>query len=79
MMMKGLFIAAVAMLLVACKTEETMTVDYYLANPDARKQKLVQCANNPGDEAIQANCVNAKEAQHKSLFDPDNTGMPSIK
>jgi len=37
-MMKGLFIAAVAVLLVACKTEETMTVDYYLANPEARKQ-----------------------------------------
>lgn len=78
-MMKGIFTAVATLLLVACKTEETMTVDFYLANPDARQQMLVQCANNPGDEAIQANCVNAKEAQHKSLFDPDNTGMPSIK
>lgn len=77
-MMKGLFITALALTLVACKTEETMSVEFYLANPDARKLKLTECANNPGDKAIQANCVNAKEAQHKSLFDPKNTGMPSI-
>jgi len=78
-MMKGFFVAAFAVFLVACKTEETMTVDYYLANPEARKEKLIQCANNPGEKAIQANCVNAKEAQHKSLFNSENTGMPSIK
>lgn len=78
-MKKGLYIAAVAALLVACKSEKTMTVDYYLANPDAREQKLIECANNPGEKAIQANCINAKEAQHKSIFNPDNTGMPSIK
>lgn len=77
--MKGFLIAATALLLVACNEEETKTVDFYLANADAREQKLIQCANNPGDSAIQANCINAKEAQHKSLFDPDNAGMPGIK
>lgn len=77
--MKVLYVVAACFFLVACNSEETMTVDYYLANPDARQEKLVQCANNPGDKAIEANCVNAKEAQHKSLFDPENTGMPSIK
>lgn len=77
--MKGIFIAALAALLAACNAEETMTVDYYLANPDARKEKLDQCANNPGEKAIEANCLNAKEAAHKSLFDSKKTGMPSIK
>ena len=77
-MTKYLLIMACA-LLVACKKEPANDVSYYLAHADDRTAKLVECANNPGDSAIAANCVNAKEAQHKSLFDSKNTGMPTIK
>ena len=73
------FLIMACALLVACKKEATNDVSYYLDHADARKEKLVECANNPGDSAIAANCINAKEAQHKSLFDSKNTGMPTIK
>ncbi|MDF4211148.1 EexN family lipoprotein [Pseudomonas protegens] len=63
----------------ACNQEATNDVDFYIENPEKRHAKLVECANNPGEKAIAANCVNAKEAQHKSLFDKKNTGMPSIQ
>ena len=77
-MSKYLIIVACA-LLVACKKEPTNDVNFYLAHAEDRKAKLVECANNPGDSAIAANCVNAKEAEHKSLFNSKNTGMPSIQ
>lgn len=77
-MTKYILIMACA-LLVACKKEPTNDVSYYLKNPTQRMDKLAECANNPGETAIAANCVNAKEAQHQSLFDSKNTGMPTIK
>lgn len=77
-MTKYMLILACA-LLVACKKEPTNDVQYYLTHAEDRQAKLVECANNPGDSAIAANCVNAKEAQHKSLFNSKNTGMPTIK
>lgn len=77
--MKLIYVIAACLLLAACKTEETMSVEYYIDNDEARTQKLMECANNPGDTAIEANCINAREAEHKSIFNPENTGMPTIK
>ena len=78
-MSKQYLILATCALLVACKDEPTQDVSYYLSHPEQRQAKLTECAKNPGDTALTANCINAKEAQHKSIFDPKNTGMPSIK
>ena len=77
--MRSICVVAVCLLLAACKTEETMTVEYFMNNDEARVQKLTQCSNNPGDTAIEANCVNAREAEHKSIFNSKNAGMPTIK
>ncbi|MFL1553494.1 EexN family lipoprotein [Pseudomonas sp. D47] len=78
-MSKQYLILAACALLVACKEERTQDVSYYLSHPEQRQAKLAECEINPGDKAVTANCINAKEAQHKSLFDSKNTGMPSIK
>jgi Tfp pilus assembly protein PilP len=77
--MKKYWICLACVFLVACKKEATNDVNYYLSHGDERRAKLMECANNPGDSAITANCVNAKEAQHKSQFDTKNAEMPSIR
>lgn len=43
--------------------EPTKTVDYYKANPDERRAKLKECANNPGEKRKEPNCVNASQAE----------------
>jgi hypothetical protein len=38
------------------------TVDYYRANTDARKAKLVECENDPGALGQTPDCINAHRA-----------------
>lgn len=65
--------------LTACDNEETYDVQYYRDNAEIRSAKIKECKNNPGELKNNPNCVNALEAEHREIMNPENTGMPSIK
>lgn len=58
--------------------EKTNTVDYYVNNKADRQERLAECRKNPGDMKKTPNCINAAEAENRVMFNPNNTGMPSI-
>ena len=61
-------IIALGVLLSACRSEDTQTVQFYLDNEDARAERLATCeVQDRADE--DANCVNARRAltQAKTL------------
>lgn len=56
------------------------TVDYYRANPDARKEMLAKCENDPGALGRTPDCINALQAKRidepmKSLRDLPPLGL----
>lgn len=78
--MKGYAFLLVSLLsLGGCLFEKTNDVAYYEKYKSERDAKLAECANNPGELSKSANCVNAREAKHRSVMDSSNTGMPGIK
>jgi hypothetical protein len=56
------------------------TVDYYRADPDARKEMLAKCENDPGALGRTPDCINALQAKRmdepmKSLRDLPPLGL----
>lgn len=78
-MRKILFLALATFALTACDSEKIYDVQYYRDNAEIRSAKLEECKNNPGELKDHPNCVNALEAKHREIMNPENTGMPSIK
>ena len=65
--------------LAGCNGEKTNSVEYYAEHKDERNAKLHECRNNPGELKKTPNCINAAEAAHRAMFDPNNSNMPSIR
>ena len=63
-------LTALALSLLACKSEETKTVEWYLKpeNKPALEAKIAECKNNPGELEKTPNCVNARRAYEKKFF-----------
>lgn len=78
-MKKTLFVTLAIFSLTACDREETYDVQYYRDNAEIRISTIEECKNNPGELRNNPNCVNALEAEHREIINPENTGMPSIK
>lgn len=58
-------------------SEKTHDVEYYLTHPDERREKLIECSKNPGENFNQPNCINADSAEAKAIFKIN--GAPQIK
>ncbi|GHT94083.1 hypothetical protein AGMMS49545_14840 [Betaproteobacteria bacterium] len=84
MKMTALFLFPIALgLLSACNddaavnanasTEELKTVEWYLANDDARIAKALECSGYGHDESLEntPNCINAWAAVEKKLKERD--------
>lgn len=71
----GALVAVVA--LSACKDEEKHTVDYFVANPEARAERLAQCEVQD-DAADDANCRNAVAAEDQVKRDKSRDAIDSI-
>ena len=66
-------LVTVAVLVGGCdKREETQTVEYYVQNDDARKAKIKECKDNPGELKNTPNCQNASKAHAKQLMQIKN-------
>jgi len=51
-----------------CACEETVeTKSFYMENDEARKTKLVWCADRPDAEYSSGNCLNARVALHEKI------------
>ena len=56
-------LAIIVMCLGACsRAPSQYTVEYYEKNVDERKQKLTECANDPGSLRDDPLCINARAA-----------------
>lgn len=53
----------------AGKNSAAHDVQYYLDNPDARKETIAKCNNNPGDLEDTPDCVNAFQASEQAMND----------
>jgi len=62
-----------ALALSGCDEEKNKTVEYYMQNSDERKAKIAECKNNPGELALQHNCVNASKAETKASMRKEDT------
>jgi hypothetical protein len=60
-----LFLGCVgALFLAGCdKRPSEFTVEYYSAHPQERRQKIAECASDPGALREDALCINATEAE----------------
>lgn len=61
------------MALVGCKEDKpspatAMTVEWYKANEQVRKDVLTKCNNNPGELAATPDCVNATVANEQLVW-----------
>ena len=74
-----LIILGLAIALVGCKREETLTIDYFKANDKVRLAKIKECSSNPGELEHTPNCKNAMAAQVQLEFSTDNKTMPGIR
>lgn len=63
----------------ACDAEKIYDVQYFRDNAEIRREKIEECKNNPGELKHSPNCVNAIQAEHREIMNPENTGMPRIK
>lgn len=77
-MKKMLPMISMLFLLTGCN-EEVKTVDFYMQNPSELDKKVAECRNNPGGARLDNNCQNALEAESRLMFNPNATGMPTIK
>lgn len=76
--MKKLKLSAIliisVLVITGCKEDKpaaaapAMTVDWYKANEQARKDMLAKCNNNPGELAATADCVNATVANEQLVW-----------
>lgn len=60
-----------------CKQEKVNDVPYYMSHQKERKEKILECDNNPGIKELTPNCVNARQAEKKKMFTGDKT--PTIR
>ena len=72
--MKHLFVLIAASMLVSCDNKQDVSnlgpardVRYYLENPDARKETIAKCNNNPGELENTPDCVNAYDASEEAM------------
>lgn len=72
----GLIAALIISLVAMCGCKEdqpaapapAMTVEWYKANEQARKDMLAKCNNNPGELAASPDCVNATVANEQLVW-----------
>ena len=70
-------LVAVGLSLSACKSEENHTVDYFVANPDARADQLEKCETQDFAQD-DANCRNAIEAEKQAQRETSRDAIESI-
>jgi len=68
--MRYFSIIVLAFLLTACgsDSEPVYDVQYYMDNPDIRKETVEKCNNNPGELSNTPNCINAALAYRRSGY-----------
>ncbi len=75
--MKYLVLVILFFTLLGCNEEklqeEVKTVEWYKNNSSARKAKLKECADNPGELEKTPNCINAEKATTLSISEKPAT------
>lgn len=85
--MKNLSLIALAIVLTGCTPaprvtkvtflERVLTVDEYLAQRPLLEKVTAFCMNNPGENSLDPNCINAQQAQHIANLGSGN--FPKLK